>query len=128
MINNKQYIKLTNYIKSNVRKLKCGIPQGSIFAPFLFLVYFNSSPPSCKIFNLIISEDHTNLSYEHKYTIKPFITVNKQSKNNNDWCMSNKPSPKVGKMKHSLFHKPSRIDDLPRILPELSINSRVIEK
>ena len=41
--------------------------------------------------------------------------------NINDWFMANK-NVNVGKMNYSLFHKPSRVDDLPLQLPKLSIS------
>ena len=40
--------------------------------------------------------------------------------------MANKLSLNIGKTKYSLFHKPSRIDDLPLKLPKLSITNQEI--
>ena len=54
----------------------------------------------------------TILFYEHKNIIKLFATVNEELMNINDWFMANKLSLNVGKTKYSLFHKPSRVDDL----------------
>ena len=48
--------------------------------------------------------------------------------NINDWFMANKLSLNVGKTKYSLFHKPSRVDDLPLELPKLSINNQEIKR
>ena len=66
--------------------------------------------------------DDTNLFYEHK-NIKLFTTVNEKLMNINDWFMANKLSLNVGKTKYSLFHKPSRVDDLPLKLPKPSVNN-----
>ena len=41
--------------------------------------------------------------------------------NINDWFMTNRLSLNVEKTKYSLFHKPSRVDDLRLKLPKLSI-------
>ena len=43
---------------------------------------------------------------------KLFATVNEELMNINYWFMANKLSLNVGKTKCSLFHKPSRVDDL----------------
>ena len=72
--------------------------------------------------------DDTNLSYEHKKIIKLFVTVNEKLININDWFMTNKLTLNVGETKYLLFHKPSRIDDLPFKLPKLSINNQEIKR
>ena len=41
--------------------------------------------------------------------------------------MANKLSLNVEKTKYSLFHKPSRVHDLPLKLPELSIRNQEIK-
>ena len=43
---------------------------------------------------------------------KLFATVNEELMNINYWFVANKLSLNVGKTKYSLFHKPSRVDDL----------------
>ena len=43
-------------------------------------------------------------------------------RNINDCFMANKISLNVGKTKYSLFHKPTRADDLPLKVPKLSTN------
>ena len=127
LINRKQYIQITNDSKSDLRNTTCGLPQGSILGPLLFLVYVNDLPFSSKILNPITFADDTNLFYEHKNIIKLFATVNEELMNINDWFMTNKVSLNVGKMKYSLFHKPSRVADLPLKLPKLSIDNEEIK-
>ena len=78
--------------------------------------------------NPIMFTGDTNLFYEHKNIIKFFAIVDKELMNINDWFMSNKLSLNVGKTKYSLFHKPSKLDDLPLKLPKLSIDNQEIKR
>ena len=128
LANRKQYIRITNDGKSNLRNTAYGIPQGSILGPLLFLVYDNDLLSSFKILNPIMFTDDTNLFYEYKNITKLFVTVNEELMNIYDWFMANKLSLAVGKTKYSLFHKPSRVDDLPLKLPKLSINNQEIKR
>ena len=91
LTNRKQYIQITNDSKSDLRNTACGVPQGTILGPLLFLVYVNDLPSSSKILNPIMFADDTNLFYEHK-NIKLFATVNEELMNINDWFMANKLS------------------------------------
>ena len=57
-----------------------------------------------------------NLFYEHKYLKILFSLVNQELQKINEWFEVNKLSLDAGKTKYSIFHKPSRKDDLPRFL------------
>ena len=71
--------------------------------------------------------DDTNLLHEHKSTIKLFVTVDEELMNINDCYVTNKLSLNVGKIKYSLFHKPSMVHDLPLKLPKLLIIKKQTE-
>ena len=128
LTNRKQYIQIANDSKSDLRSTICRVSQGSILGPLLFLVYVNDLPSSSKISNPFMFADDTNLFYEHKNIIKRFATVNEVLMNINDWFMAKKLSLNDGKTKCSLFHKPTKVDDLPLKLPKLSINNQEIKR
>ena len=115
-------------IASDLRNTTCGVPHGPILGPLLFLLYVNDLPSSSKLLKPYMFTDNTNLFYEHKTIIKRFATVNEEFMNINDWFMANMVSLNVGKTKYSLFHRPSRIDDLPLKLPKLSSNNQEIKR
>ena len=46
----------------------------------------------------------------------------------NQWFNSNKLSLNAKKTKYSRFHKPSKNDDMPLMLPKLTISNHVIER
>ena len=57
--------------------------------------------------------------------------MNRKLQNITEWFISNKLSlnvKKKKKMKFSIFHKGSRRDDLPYVLPKLFINNQVIKR
>ena len=94
LTNRKQYIQVTNDRKSDLGKTTCGVTQGFVPGP---LVYVNDLSSSSKILNPMMFSDNTNLYHEHKNIIKNFATVNEEFRNMNDWFVSNKPSLIVGK-------------------------------
>ena len=72
--------------------------------------------------------DDTNLFYEYNDLKTLFSLVNQELQKINEWFKANKLSLNVEKIKYSLFHKPSRRDDLPLLLPKLLIKKHIVER
>ena len=70
LANSKQYISLGHYLNTGTQNILCGVPQGSILGPFLFLLYVNNLPNS-SVLGPIMFADDTNLFFEHR--LKNFI-------------------------------------------------------
>ena len=61
----KQYV-MFKEIKSNLKSMLCGIPQGSILGPILFLVYINDLANISNKLSFILFADDTNVLYAKK--------------------------------------------------------------
>ena len=72
--------------------------------------------------------DDTNLFFEHADLRLLFSMVNDELKKIYEWFNVNKLSLNADKTKYSLFHKPSKTDDLPLLLPKVLINDKEVEK
>ena len=112
----KQYISLGHDLKTSTQNILCGVPQGSILGPLLFLLYVNDLPNS-SVLKPIMFADHTNLFFEHTDLRILFSMVNDKRKKIYEWFNANKVSLNADKTKYSLFHNPSKTNDLPLFFP-----------
>ena len=126
--NRKQYIQFDGWQKTNYKTMKCGVPQGSILGPLLFLLHINNLQFPSDLLDPIMFADDTNLFYSNKDINTAFLKVNDELQKINEWFISNKLSLNVKKNKYSFFHKPSKKDDIPLVLPKLNINNSEIAR
>ena len=126
--NRKQCIEVGENSKTDLKYVTCGVPQGSILGPLLFLVCINDLPNASRLLDPIMFADDTNLFFNHKDIKHLFTVENNELVNIKDWFTANKLSLNVEKTKYSFFHKPSKKDDIPLRLPKLIINNYEIQR
>ena len=124
--NRKQFI-LTDQGNTEMKSIICGVPQGSILGPLLFLIFVNDLAQSTLLDPIMFADD-TNLFFSNKNIKILFETVNRELLNINIWFQANKLSLNANKTRYVFFHKPKKKDDIPLRLPILRINNSEIKR
>ena len=102
--NRRQFITHDNS-NTSFANISCGVLQGSILGPLLFLLYINDLPNASPVL--------------------AFSTVNMDLEKIGEWFKASKLSLTIKKTNYTLFHKNSTKDDLSLKLPDLGIINSV---
>jgi hypothetical protein len=97
----KQVVDINGTI-SEMAKISCGVPQGSILGPLLFLVYVNDMKGVTDC-NLILYADDSALMISDKDVTKIEQKLEIELKSVCDWLIDNKLSIHLGKTESILF-------------------------
>ena len=97
-----QTIEIDSYISSK-ESLSCGVPQGSVLGPLLFLLYINDITKASDIFNFFLFADDTNLLYANKDLDLLESTVNAELIKVCDWITANKLTLNIKKSNFVIF-------------------------
>ena len=90
MNNRKKFVQF-NSAKSTTEGIGCGVPQGSILGPLLFILYMNDICYTSKLLNTILLAD-TTVFYSHKNLPVLCDIGNNELKEVCNWFMANKLS------------------------------------
>ena len=101
---------------SNNGELICGVPQGSILGPLLFLLYVNDMPQSVDS-DLFLYADDSCLVFQHKDVKEIEKQLNKDFANLCDWFVDNKLSIHFGddKTKSILFASKMKVKKVEKL-------------
>ena len=128
--NRSMYVEIDN-MRSSVRTLPTGVPQGSILGPLLFLIYMKDISNSISLFKFILFADDTNLFSIIEYTLLTHSSnvnelLDNELANINEWLTVNRLSLNLTKTKYMIFHPIQK--DISSQVPTVIINGVQIEK
>ena len=103
LTNRMQYVNLSGY-NSDSFVVKCGVPQGSVLEPLLFLVYVNDLPNASSL-NIRMFADDTVLFCFHKNSQNVQAIVNNKLHKVSKWFGLNKLSLNLNKTRHMILSK-----------------------
>lgn len=112
-LSNRQQFVSVNKVQSKSLNLTCGVPQGSILGPLLFLCYVNDMP-SCVKCKLLLYADDSALLVSDKDPAVVAETLKAELESCRKWLIDNKLSLHLGKTVSILFgsrNKIKKVDD-----------------
>ena len=106
--NRKQYVQIDK-CKSSTRPISCGVPQGSVLGPLLFLLFINDLPKCCPEGKTRLFADDTTIFY-HSNNINDIISTGRiiMSKLTN-WFKVNKLTLNADKSSFTIFKSGKKI-------------------
>ena len=102
-LSNRQESVVYNGYESELKVINCGVPQGSILEPLLFLLYINDLTNVSNFFMPILFADDTNLFCIGTDLKEIIRLVNEEISKIYDWVNANKFSLNIDKTNFMLF-------------------------
>ena len=84
--------------------MTCGVPQGSVLGPLLFILYINDFSKASSLLELHLFADDSNLFYSHNNLHSLESIVNNELSKIYEWLCANRLSLNTNKTKYVLFH------------------------
>ena len=119
----KQAVTISSF-KSSLKDIVCGVPQGSILGPLLFIIYINDLPNALQTSFPIMYADDTNIFYSGKSLAEIERSLNKDLQTLSNWLSVNKLSLNLTKTHTMLFTLNNR---LKQYKPQIKIDNTEIE-
>ena len=121
LTNRRQFVSYNGY-KSEERVITCGVPQGSILGPLLFLIYINDLSKICQHTMPFLFADDTNLNHHHKDPITLQDEINADLKKISEWLKVNRLSLNIKKTHFMIFTNRNVSIDLKLSIDNIEID------
>ena len=99
----KQYVSVNGHM-TDYLDISCGVPQGSVLGPFLFLIYINDLPNVSKFLSFYLFADDANIYFEATDLVSLQKILNRELKYVKKWLDANKLALNIEKNNFVLFH------------------------
>ena len=103
--NGKQYVNV-NSNRSDLQHIICGVPQGSILGPLLFILYINDITKTSNVLDFILFADDTTILYSHKDIASQINFINRELLEVSNWFKANKLSVNASKTNFMVLGTP----------------------
>lgn len=107
LTNRSQFVCYNGY-ESDTRDVICGVPQGSILGPLLFLLYINDFARVSDTLFYVLFADDTNVFMAGKYMNKLIESMHNELDKLSTWLKANKLTLNVSKTHFMVFHRGKR--------------------
>ena len=119
-LTNRKQFTFVDGVYSQASHINCGVPQGSVLGPLLFLIYVNDTQNAFKNATPKLFADDINLFLFHKDIKTLYSLANTELESLNEWLLANKLSLSIGEdkdTKYTLFsqRKYPEIELLPKL-------------
>ena len=106
--NRRQFVSCNGH-HSVIRHITCGVPQGSVLGPLLFLIYMNDLPTCLTYTQAVLFADDTTIYTSSDNIIDLYHNINVDLSNLVDWFRSNKLALNTTKTNFMLFTNSNNI-------------------
>ena len=100
-----QYVSVNDHTSDHL-KITCGVPQGSVLGPLLFLIYINDLQNVSKLLTFYLFADDTNIYYKSNEITHLQKIMNRELKKVKKWLDANRLSLNIDKTNFVIFHPP----------------------
>ena len=102
-----QYVHYISY-KSCTKNVTCGVPEGLILGPLVFILYANDIINTSTILNFVLFADDTTILYSHKDLANKIGMINNELQKVTDWFKANRLSINVDKTNFMIMGTPQK--------------------
>ena len=90
-------------VNSTRRVITCGVPQGSVLGPLLFIIYINDICNTSDTITFCLFADDTSLLYTHNNIDEAIYNLNMELRKLSTWLLANKLCINVLKSNYMIF-------------------------
>ena len=123
----KQFVSY-NSCNSKLEDISCGVPQGSILGPLLFIIYVNDITSTSNILDFILFADDTTITYSHKDIKNQMNVVNSELIKVSNWFKANKLSVNATKTNYMILGTPCMVTNIKECDVSVTLNNTVLQR